>query len=55
MLAVFAVSAGIARCIRFIAETWLIVKVIEGNRWLIKNFPLITAYVKKKIQGDKQE
>ena len=52
MLAVFAVSAGIARSIRFIAETWLIVKVIEGNRWLIKNFPTISAYVKKKIQRD---
>lgn len=51
-LAIFAVSAGMARSIRFIAETWLIVKVIEGNRWLIKNFPTISAYVKKKIQRD---
>lgn len=52
MLAVFGVSAGIARTIRFIAETLLIVKVIEGNRWLIKNFPAITAYIRKKIQRD---
>lgn len=52
MLAVFAVSAGVARCVRFIAETWLIVKVIEGNRWLIRNFPLISAYVKKIIQRE---
>ena len=27
-------------------------KVIEGNRWLIRNFPLISAYVKKIIQRE---
>jgi len=54
MLLIFAVTAGIARSIRFIAETWLIVKVIEGNRWLIKNFPAITVYMKKKIFKDKK-
>lgn len=55
MLLIFAVTAGIARSIRFIAETWLIVKVIEGNRWIIKNFPAITTYMKKKILKDKRE
>ncbi len=53
--AIFALSAGIARSIRFIAETWLIVKVIEGNRWLIKNFPSIVAYVRKKFLKEKMD
>lgn len=55
MLLIFAVTAGIARSIRFIAETWLIVKVIEGNKWIIKKFPSIKAYMKKKILKDKRE
>lgn len=55
MLLIFAATAGIARSIRFITETWLIVKIIEGNKWIIKKFPYITAYMKKKILKDKRE
>lgn len=54
ILLIFAFTAGIARSIRFIAETWLIVKIIEGNKWIIKKFPFITAYISKKfLNGNK--
>lgn len=48
-LVIFALSAGIARSIRFIAETWLIVKLMDGNIFLIKIFPKFTAYVRSKF------
>lgn len=54
MLAIFAVSSGIARSIRFIAETWLIVKIIEGNSWIVKNYPNITTYIRRKLKKEKK-